>query len=110
MWKWHEWSSLEIGAVRCALGHKHSLASENQPFNALTQHQRQPENTRADELFRTALRPKISTKASKTESTLPRLEQPALNGPGLQVDRSQSGLGERQGDSRGRRTSCLNRS
>jgi hypothetical protein len=59
-----------------------------------------------EELSRTALRPKISTEASKTESTVQRLEPPALDGAGLQVNRTQSGSGERQGDSRGRRTGC----
>ncbi|KAE8440871.1 hypothetical protein EG329_006358 [Mollisiaceae sp. DMI_Dod_QoI] len=49
---------------------------------------------------RTALRSKISTEASKTESTVQRLEQPALDGAGLQVDRTQPGLGGHQGDSR----------
>lgn len=36
-----------------------------------------------EELTRTALRRKVSTEASKTESTVQRLEQPALNGAGL---------------------------
>ncbi|KAH6668417.1 hypothetical protein B0J14DRAFT_163863 [Halenospora varia] len=53
-----------------------------------------------EELSRTAPRPKISTEASKTESTAQRQEQPALDGAGLQVDRTQPGLGGRQGDSR----------
>jgi len=53
-----------------------------------------------EELCRAALRPKISTEASKTSSTLQRLEQPALHRAGLQVDRIQSGSGERQDVSR----------
>ncbi|CZR65235.1 uncharacterized protein PAC_15135 [Phialocephala subalpina] len=53
-----------------------------------------------EKLSRTALRPKISTEASKTESTVQRLEQPALDGAGLQVDQTQPGLGGHQGDSR----------
>ncbi|KAH6668337.1 hypothetical protein B0J14DRAFT_160406 [Halenospora varia] len=53
-----------------------------------------------EELSRRAPHPKISTEASKTESTAQRLEQPALDGAGLQVDRTQPGLGRRQGDSR----------
>jgi hypothetical protein len=57
-----------------------------------------------EKLSRTALRRKNSTEASKPESTMQRLEQPALNGAGLQVDRIQPGLGE--GESRGRRTGC----
>ena len=44
-----------------------------------------------EELSRTALRPKVSTEALKTESTLQRLDQRALNVAGLQVDRTQSG-------------------
>jgi ferredoxin len=57
------------------------------------------------ELSRAALRSKISTEASKTAST-PRLEQPAYHRTGPQVDRIQSGWGERQDRSRGWCTGC----
>jgi hypothetical protein len=50
--------------------------------------------------------PKILTEASKITSTAQRQEQPALDGAGLEVDRTQPGLGGRLGDSRGRRTGC----
>ncbi|KAH6701256.1 hypothetical protein BKA61DRAFT_617875 [Leptodontidium sp. MPI-SDFR-AT-0119] len=53
-----------------------------------------------EELPRAALRPKISTEASKTGFTLQRLEQPTLYKARLQIDRTQSGLDERQGGSR----------
>jgi hypothetical protein len=63
-----------------------------------------------EEQSRATLRPKISTEASNDGYTLQRLDQPALPWAGLQDNRAQSGLGERQGGSRGRRTgspSCL---
>ncbi|KAF8847684.1 hypothetical protein BDZ45DRAFT_754641 [Acephala macrosclerotiorum] len=53
-----------------------------------------------EELSRTALRSRSSTEASKTESTVQRLEQPALNRAGLQIDQTQPGLGRHQGGSR----------
>ncbi|KAH6704184.1 hypothetical protein BKA61DRAFT_183702 [Leptodontidium sp. MPI-SDFR-AT-0119] len=53
-----------------------------------------------EELSRAALRSKISTEASKTRFTLQLLEQPALHGAGLQVNSTQSGWGECQGNSR----------
>ena len=59
------------------------------------------------ELSRAALRPKISTEASKTGSTLQSLELPALYWARLQVNPTQSGSSERQGSSRGRCTGCL---
>jgi hypothetical protein len=46
-----------------------------------------------EELSWAALRPQISTKASKTGPTLQHPEQPALQWAGLQVDRTQFGLG-----------------
>lgn len=52
-----------------------------------------------DELSRAALRPKISTKASKTGPILQRAEQPALQRVGQQVDRTQIGPGGYQGGS-----------
>lgn len=55
----------------------------------------------------TARPPNISSEAAKTERTLPHLKQPARDGTGLQVNRIQSGLGGRQGDSQGRRTGSL---
>jgi hypothetical protein len=59
-----------------------------------------------EEVFRTAPRLKVSTEASKTEHTLQHLKQPALERSGIQVDRTKSGLGERQRNSRGRRAGC----
>jgi hypothetical protein len=57
---------------------------------------------------RATLRPKISTEASNAGSTLQRLAQPALlEWAGLQVNRTQSGLGEGQGGSQGRCNGCL---
>ncbi|KAL2063229.1 hypothetical protein VTL71DRAFT_5033 [Oculimacula yallundae] len=50
-----------------------------------------------EELSRAALSSKISTEASKTKCTLQRLEQPAVHSVGLQVNPTQSELGERQG-------------
>jgi hypothetical protein len=55
---------------------------------------------------RATLRPKISTEPSNAGYTLQRLEQPAFRWAGLQVNRTQSGVGERQGGSRGRCTGC----
>ncbi len=50
------------------------------------------------------LSPNTSTKASKTEPALQQLKQPALDAAGmLHIDQTKSGLGERQGGSRGRR-------
>ncbi|KAL5328830.1 hypothetical protein ACEPPN_002338 [Leptodophora sp. 'Broadleaf-Isolate-01'] len=48
------------------------------------------------ELSRAALSSKISTEASKTGCTLQRLEQPAVDSVGLQVNPTQSWLGEYQ--------------
>lgn len=55
-----------------------------------------------EELFQTATHTDILTRASKTKRTL-QLEQPAIIGAGMQVLQTRSGLGERQGDSPGRR-------
>ena len=59
-----------------------------------------------EEQSRATLCPKISIEASNAGYTLQRLEQPAFPWAGLQVNRTQSGLGERQGGSRGRCTGC----
>jgi hypothetical protein len=59
-----------------------------------------------EEQSRATLRPKFSTEPSNAGYTLQRLEQPAFPWAGLQVNRTQSGLGERQGGSRGRCTGC----
>ncbi|PVH67366.1 hypothetical protein DL98DRAFT_600594 [Cadophora sp. DSE1049] len=59
-----------------------------------------------EELSRAGLRSKISTEASKAGFTLQPLEQPALHGAGLQVNSTQSGSGECQGNSRGGCTGC----
>jgi hypothetical protein len=59
-----------------------------------------------EEQSRATLRPRISTEASNTGSTLQHLEQPALHWAGLQVNRIQPGSGERQGGSRRRCTGC----
>jgi hypothetical protein len=57
-----------------------------------------------EEVFRTALRPKVSTEASKAERALHYLKQPALDRAGIQFEGPKSGLSERQGDSPGRRS------
>lgn len=55
---------------------------------------------------RANLRPIISTKASNAESTLQRLERPAVHWAELQVNQTQSGLGEPQDGSRSECTDC----
>ena len=59
-----------------------------------------------EEFFRTAPRPKISTTSSKIGPIFQHLEQSALSGPGMQIRRTKLGLGEGQGNSPVRRTSC----
>jgi hypothetical protein len=77
------------------LGRKHAVAdSDNESDDDLPS---------LGELCRTAPRPKIPTKAPKTEPTLQHLNQPALGAAGMQVDRTKSGLG----DSPGKRTGYL---
>ena len=46
-----------------------------------------------EELLRIPPRPTISDKASRTEPASQRLDQPALNGVAIQVDRTKSGIG-----------------
>ncbi|PVH70774.1 hypothetical protein DL98DRAFT_123429 [Cadophora sp. DSE1049] len=59
-----------------------------------------------EELTPAALSSKISTEASKTGCTLQRLEQAAVDSVGLQVNPTQSGLGECQGICQCRYTGC----
>ena len=59
-----------------------------------------------EELLRIPPRPTISDKASRTKPASQYLDQPALNGVAIQIDRIKLGIGERQGDSSGRRVSC----
>lgn len=56
-----------------------------------------------EELLRIPPRPTISDRASRTEPASQYLDQLALNGVAIQADRIKSGIGERQGDSSGRR-------